>query len=135
MKRVIILLAALVLLAPSLDAQEQQKIDKKNLVIKEWNTDARSNTRILDHITTYSPEGQKLEEIEYGQSRQKWRKRFEYGANGKIAKEYLYDERNKLVTVKKFEYNEFGRKKTQYNYDARGKLVSYKIFEYITQDA
>lgn len=46
MKRVIILLAALVLLAPSLDAQEQQKIDKKNLVIKEWDTDARSNIRV-----------------------------------------------------------------------------------------
>ena len=63
MKRVIILLAALVLLAPSLNAQEQQKIDKNNLVIKEWNTDARSNTRgklvsykifeYITHLATY----------------------------------------------------------------------------------
>ena len=135
MKRFILIAAALLLLLPALNAQDAQKINKKNLVIKEWNTDARTNARVLDHVTTYSPEGKKIEEIEYGQSKQKWRKRYEYGADGKVFRELLYDERNKLVTVKKYDYNEFGRKKTQYNYDAKGKLVSYKIFEYLTEDA
>lgn len=137
MKRIITIAAALLLFLPALSAQETEtpKINKKNLVIKEWNTDARSNARVLDHVTTYNPDGKKIEEIEYGQNRQKWRKRYEYGANGKVSRELLYDERNKLVTIKKFEYNEFGRKKTQYNYDAKGKPVSYKVFEYITEDA
>ena len=137
MKRIITIAAALLLFLPALSAQETEtpKINKKNLVIKEWNTDARSNARVLDHVTTYNPDGKKIEEIEYGQNRQKWRKRYEYGANGKVSRELLYDERNKLVTIKKFEYNDFGRKKTQYNYDAKGKPVSYKVFEYITEDA
>ena len=64
-----------------------------------------------------------------------WRKRFEYGADGKVSRESVYDERNRLQTVKKFEYNEFGRKKTQYNYNGKGKLISMKVFEYITEDA
>lgn len=137
MKRILTIAAALLLFLPALSAQETEtpKINKKNLVIKEWNTDARSNARVLDHVTTYNPDGKKIEEIEYGHNRQKWRKRYEYGANGKVSRELLYDERNKLVTIKKFEYNEFGRKKTQYNYDAKGKPVSYKVFEYITEDA
>ena len=135
MKRLLTIAAALLLLFPTLSSQENQKINKKNLVIKEWNTDAKSNVRILDHQTTYNPEGKKVEEIEYGQSGQKWRKRYEYGSDGKVSRELIYDERNKLVTVKKYEYNEFGRKKKQYNYDAKGKLKTIKVFEYITEDA
>lgn len=124
-----------VVLAVPAPAQTQQKINKKNLVIKEWNTDVKSGKKVLDHVTTYSPDGKKIEEIEYGSDGQKWRKRFEYGADGKVSKESVYDERNRLNTVKKFEYNEFGRKKTQYNYNAKGKLLTMKVFEYITQDA
>lgn len=135
MKRLLTIFTALLLLSPALCAQKQQKINKKNLIIKEWNTDARTNARVLDHQTTYSPEGKKIEEIEYGQGRQKWRKRYEHGADGKVTRELLYDEHNKLVTVKKFEYNEFGRKKTQYNYDNKGKLKTIKVFEYLTEDA
>lgn len=136
MRRLLSFAAALLLLAPVLNAQEAaQKINKKNLVIKEWNTDARTNVRVLDHQTSYSPEGKKIEEIEYGQGKQKWRKRYEHGADGKVSRELLYDEHNKLVTVKKFEYNELGRKKTQYNYDGKGKLKTIKVFEYITEDA
>lgn len=136
MRRLLSIAIAVLALAPSLGAQEQQqKINKKNLIIKEWNTDAKSNNRVLDHQTTYSPEGKKIEEIEYGQSGQKWRKRYEHGADGKVTRELVYDERNKLVTVKKFEYNEFGRKKKQYTYDGKGKLKTIKIFEYITEDA
>ena len=47
----------------------------------------------------------------------------------------VYNERNKLVTIKKYEYNAFGKKKVQYNYDARGNLISIKTFEYISRDA
>ena len=109
---------------------------RKNLTVKEWNTNAKGVTKILDHVTTYSPEGNKIEEIEYDTAgKQKWRKRFERGENGKVSRELLYDERNRLVNIKKFEYNEFGRKKTQYTYDAKGRLQGTKIFEYISEDA
>ncbi|MBR5041954.1 MAG: hypothetical protein IKX67_01835 [Bacteroidales bacterium] len=135
MKKILTIAAALLLFLPGLGAQEAQKINKKNLVIKEWNTDAKSNQRILDHVTTYNPDGKKVEEIEYSGSRQKWRKRFEYGADGKVSRELIYDDHNRLNSVKKFQYNEFGRKKTQYTYDAKGKLQTIKVFEYITEDA
>ncbi len=70
-------------------AQDQptQKINKKNLVIKEWNTDVKTNAQILDHTTTYNSEGRKIEEIEYSPNGVKWRKRFEYNAAGKVTKE------------------------------------------------
>lgn len=111
------------------------KINKKNLVIKEWNTAAGSNRKVLDHQTIYNPEGKKIEEKEFNSDGLKWRKRYEYGADGRVSVESVYNEKNKLVTVKKFEYNEFGRKKLQYNYDAKGKLLTVKTFEYIAQDS
>ena len=138
MKKLLTLIAlAFALALPAAAQDAAQKINKKNLVIKEWNTDPRSGKKVLDHVTTYSPEGKKLEEIEYSSSGQKWRKRYEYapGAEGKCIKESVYDERNRLNTVKKYEYNEFGRKKSQYTYDAKGRLQSVKVFEYITEDA
>ena len=131
------LLPVLVLLSASAPAgaQEPQKMNKKNLVIKEWNTDVKSNRKVLDHVTTFSPEGKKIEEIEYASTGQKWRKRYEYGQDGKVSRELLYDERNRLVNFKKFEFNAFGKKKTQYTYDPKGKLVTIKVFEYIAEDA
>lgn len=136
MKKILLTAALLLAALPLLRGQDTPTLNKKNLVIKEWNTDAKSNQRVLDHLTTYSPEGKKIEEIEYGSDgRQKWRERYEYGADGKVSRELLYDERNRLVAVKKFQYNEFGRKKTQYTYDAKGKLQTIKVYEYITQDA
>ncbi len=140
MKKLLTLLALVFALAVPAMAQNTaagQKINKKNLVIKEWNTDPRSGKKVLDRLTTYNADGKKIEEIEYGSDGQKWRKRFEYapGAEGKCVKESVYDERNRLNTVKKYEYNEFGRKKTQYNYNAKGKLLTVKVFEYITEDA
>ena len=130
-------LAALCLMIPMLaPAQETgQKIDKKNLVIKEWNTDPKGGNKALDHVTTFNPEGQKIEEIEYSTEGQKWRKRYERDAQGRVATEYVYDGRNRLQTYKKFEYNEFGRKKVQYTYNAKGKLLTIKNFEYIAQPA
>ncbi len=129
-----VLLAALLLSLPA-GAQDQKKINKKNLVIKEWNTDVRTNKRILDQVTTFSPEGKKIDEVEYGTEGQKWRKRYEYGADGRVSRELLYDEHNRLVNYKKFEYNEFGRKKTQYTYNPKGKLITIKVYEYLAEDA
>lgn len=134
MKHILILLAALMLQIPGAFAQDTQKINKKNLVIKEWNLDPKGTNKVLDHVTTFSPEGKKLEEIEYGSSGQKWRKRFEYGADGKVARELIYDDHNRLQTYKTFEYNEFSRKKVQYTYNAKGKLIAVKQFEYLAQD-
>ena len=121
----------------SASSQEQQakKLDKKNLVVKEWNTNAKGVAQTLDHITTYSPEGKKMEEIEYDSTgKQKWRKRYEWGENGLMARELVYDEHNRLVNYKTFEYNEFGKKKVQYTYNAKGKLQGTKIYEYQTQE-
>ena len=130
-------LLAVCLLFPFLGfAQDNgQKINKKNLVIKEWNTDPKGGHKVLDHVTTYNPEGQKLEEIEYNSDGQKWRKRFERDAQGRVSTEYVYDGRNRLQTYKKFEYNELGRKKIQYTYNAKGKLLGVKQYEYIAQQA
>ena len=126
--------SALLLLPLAAGAQEAAKINKKNLVIKEWNTGPKGNNKVLDHVTTYNPEGKKIEEIEYNSDGQKWRKRYEYGADGKLSKELVYDGRNRLQTYKKFEFNEFGRKKIQYTYNAKGKLISIKQYEYLAQD-
>ncbi len=136
MKKILFTLLLPLLLVPAARAQDDgQKINKKNLVIKEWNTDPKGGNKMLDHVTTYSAEGQKMEEVEYTGSAQKWRKRFEYGSNGKVSRELVYDEHNRLQTYKTFEYNEFLRKKVQYTYNAKGKLLSVKHFEYIAQDA
>ena len=135
MRRLLIIAAASLLSFGIAGAQETPKINKKNLVIKEWNTDPKGMNKVLDHVTTFNAEGKKIEEIEYGSSGQKWRKRFEYGPDGKVSKELVYDEYNRLQTYKTFEYNEFQRKKVQYTYSAKGKLLGIKQFEYVSQDA
>lgn len=133
MKRLILIVASALLLLPAAGAQEPQKMNKKNLVIKEWNTDPKGGNKVLDHVTTFSPEGKKTEEIEYNSDGQKWRKRFEYDQNGKVSRELVYDYRNHLQTYKKFEFNELGKKKIQYTYNAKGKLIAIKQYEYIAQ--
>ena len=136
MRNLLTLLALAIWAMLPLGAQDTiPRLNKKNLVVKEWNTDARSGKKVLDHVTTYNADGRKVEEIEYNSEGQKWRKRYEWGEDGKISKELVYDERNRLVNIKKFEYNAFGRKKVQYTYDAKGKLKSIKDFEYIAGDA
>ena len=128
------MLAALCLFFPlALHAQEQPTLNKKNLVVKEWNTDPKGAHKVLDHVTTYNSEGKKIEEIEYNSDGQKWRKRYEYDVNGRVSKEYVYDNHNRLQTYKTFEFNEFAKKKVQYTYNAKGKLLSIKHYEYIAQ--
>ena len=102
MKKLLTIIAlAFALAAPALAQNTTQKINKKNLVIKEWNTEPRSGKKVLDHVTTFDADGKKIEEIEYGSEGQKWRKRFEYGADGKCVKEMVYNDRNKLETVQR----------------------------------
>lgn len=134
MKKILTVWALALLLVPAAGAQDTAKINKKNLVIKEWKTDPKGGNKVLDHVTTFSSEGKKIEEIEYSSTGQKWRKRFEYGPDGRVSRELVYDERNKLQTYKKFEFNEFGKKKIQYTYNPKGKLISIKHYEYIAQD-
>lgn len=113
----------------------ERKLNKKNLVIKEWNTNVQTHTKVLDHVETYNPEGKKIEEIEYGtDGSQKWRKRYEYNSNGYKLKETVYDEHNRLVTIKKFEYNEYGKKKITYTYNSKGTLIAIKNYEYLTNE-
>ena len=137
MKRIITImaLALIAFTAWGQTAEQAPKMNKKNLVVKEWNTNAKGVASTLDHITTYSPEGKKIDEIEYDAAgKQKWRKKYEWGANLRMTRELVYDEHNRLVNYKTFEYNEFGKKKVQYTYNAKGKLLGTKIYEYKTQE-
>ena len=107
---------------------------RKNLVIREWNTDSKTQTKWLDRVTTYDDQGRKIEEIEYTKYGQKWRETYEYGANGRISKNVVYNEKNKTTLVRKYEYNSDGTKKKQYNYSPNGKLQTTKVFEYVISE-
>ncbi len=107
---------------------------RKNLTIKEWNTDAKSKTRWLDRVTTYDEQGRKIEQIEYASYGQKWRETYEYGEHGRVVTEVEYDDRNKPKTIRKYEYNADGTKKKQYNYAPNGRLQTIKVFEYVVSD-
>lgn len=113
------------------DYTAAKRARRQNLTIKEWNTDSKTKTRWLDHLTTYDADGRKIEEIEYAQYGQKWRQTFEYGENDRIVKEVEYDDRDKPVAIRKYEYNSEGRKVKQYNYAPNGKLLTTKVFEYV----
>lgn len=113
------------------EATAAKRAARRNLTVKEWNTDARTRTKWLDRTTTYDAEGRKIEEIEYAQYGQKWRETYEYGENEKIVKEVYYDDRNKPVLIRKYEYDDAGRKLKQYNYTPDGKLKTIKVFEYV----
>ncbi len=118
--------------AQDLDAATLAKREgRKNLTIKEWNTDAKSKTRWLDRVTTYDEFGRKIEQIEYASYGQKWRETYEYGEHGRVVREVEYDDRDKPRTIRKYEYNTDGTKKRQYNYSPNGKLLTIKVFEYV----
>ena len=104
---------------------------RKNLTVKEWNTNDKTHTRWLDRVTTYDEQGRKVEEIEYATYGQKWRITYEYTEGGKVAKEVEYNDKNKPSRIRKYEYNPNGTKAKQYNYLPNGKLESVKVFEYI----
>ena len=135
MKRLFLLAALCLPLAALAQTPDQPRLNKKNLIIREINTDPKGRNEMLDHETLYNADGHKLEEVEYdSDGKKKWTKRFEYDAAGKVSKEYAYDHLNRLQTYKTFEYNEFGRKKVQYTYSAKGRLLGIKTFKYIAQE-
>ena len=118
--------------AQDLDAATLAKrAGRRNMTIKEWNTDAKSKTRWLDRVTTYDAEGRKIEQIEYASYGQKWRETYEYGENGRVVREVEYDDRDKPKAIRKYEYNDDGTKKKQYNYAPNGRLQTIKVFEYV----
>lgn len=119
-------------LSPETMAKRERR---KNLVVKEWNTDPATKTRRLDRTTVYDDQGRKIEETEYASYGQKSRSTYEYYPNGKIRQEVEYDDKNKAKRIRKYEYNEDGTKKIQYNYLPNGKLYVIKNFEYIFEDA
>ncbi len=108
---------------------------RKNLIVKEWNTDPATKTRRLDRMTIYDDQGRKIEETEYASYGQKSRSTYEYYPGGKIKQEVEYDDKNKPYRIRKYEYNDDGTKKMQYNYLPNGKLNVIKNFEYIFEDA
>lgn len=140
MKRILLFVLLAALSVPGfaqsqLDAATLAKREaRKNLVIKEWNTDAKSKTKWLDRITKYDDQGRKIEQIEYNQYGMAWREVYEYDPEvGKIIKETKYDAKNKPSLVRKYEYNEDGTKKKQYNYSPSGRLLTVKVFEYSSE--
>ena len=109
---------------------------RKNLTVKEWNTNQSNKTRWLDNQRTYDDQGRKVEEIEYASYGMKWRIVYQYDdATGLLVREIEYNDRNKPVIIRKYEYNTDGTKKKQYNYSPNGKLETVKVFEYIFSDA
>ncbi len=131
----IVLLCASSLYAQISPETLAKRAKRKNLTVKEWNTDSKTKTRWLDHVTTYDAEGRKVEEIEYATYGQRERVTIEYDeTTGKVSKEVIYDDRDKPVRIRKYEYNEDGTKKKQYNYLPNGKLYSVKVFEYLFSD-
>ncbi len=131
MKKIVMTLALCMATILSLSAQEPSKASKSNMMLKEWKIDAATNEKRLDHVTYYNEIGKKVEEIEYDGKGQKWRKKYEHGPNGKVERELVYNQANKLDNIRKYEYDELGRRKTEYIYDAKGRLKKYKVYEYI----
>lgn len=132
-KNAILLFVLFAFVCGTISAQTTQdkREKRKNLTVKEWNTNANTKTRFLDHVTKYNDKGQKIEDVEYANYGQKSRVTYEYNDAGKCVKEVEYDGKNKPVRIRKFEYYPDGSKKKQYNYNPSGKLETIKEFEYI----
>ncbi|GHU66093.1 hypothetical protein FACS1894123_12080 [Bacteroidia bacterium] len=109
---------------------EEKREMKKNLIIKEMNTDAKGKRQWMDHYTKWDENGLKLEDEEYAVYGLKERVEYKYDAEGICIEERVYNDKKKLYRIRKYEYNEAGRKKIQYNYNPDGKLFSTKIYEY-----
>ena len=134
---VICVMIAMTGMAQSLLTPEQlaRREKRKNLTVKEWNTDAQNKARWLDHVKVYDNQGRCIEEIEYASYGQRVRVTSKYDdKTGKVIEEVEYNDRNRPVRIRKFEWNEDGTKAKQYNYLPNGKLYSVKVFEYIFSD-
>ena len=135
MKNTQLILASILVICFSLSSFSQTKTEKKptkkNLTVKEWNTNSKTKTKFLDHITKYNAHAQKIEEIEYANYGIKSKIVYQYDSAKRCIQETEYDGRERIVSIKKIEYNADGTKKKQSTYSAKGKLESVKEFEYI----
>lgn len=140
MKKLLVFLSLLLVSGLAAFAQEvspetlAKREKRKNLTVKEWNVEQKGSVRWMDHLTVYDSEGRKISSTEYARYGQKERIVTTYGTNGLVAKEVVYDDRDKVVRIRKYEYNPDGTKKTQYNYLPNGKLYSIKTYEYVFTD-
>lgn len=138
MKKIVVLALVILGCVTSMMAQQSgssKREKKKNMVVKEWNLKAGSNTPFLDNVVTFDEKGRKIEEIEYASYGQKYRIVYEYEGNSmKCSREVEYNDKNKVVSIKKFEYNADGTKAKQYTYLPNGKLKNTKIYERIVRE-
>lgn len=140
MKKLLVFLSLLLVSGLAAFAQEvspetlAKREKRKNLTVKEWNVEQKGSVRWMDHLTVYDSEGRKISSTEYARYGQKERIVTTYGTNGLVAKEVVYDDRDKVVRIRKYDYNPDGTKKTQYNYLPNGKLYSIKTYEYVFTD-
>ncbi|HLP05381.1 MAG TPA: hypothetical protein VK152_08140 [Paludibacter sp.] len=118
--------------AQSPESLNEKRGHKKNLTIKEYNTDAKGKSRWLDHVTVYNADGYKIEEVEYATYGIRERVVFSYDDKHFCIKEVVYDDRGKVTRIRKYEYNSDGTKNTQYNYLPNGRLYSTKVYQYST---
>ncbi len=109
---------------------DDRRLQKKNLIIREFNTDAKGKNNWMDHFTVYNENGYKTQEIEYAVYGMRSKVLFEYDENNRCVKEIVYDDRNKITRIRKITYNADGTRKAQYNYLPNGRLFSTKRYEY-----
>ena len=104
----------------------------KGLTVKEWKTTPDGKNSWVDHIEVYNAKGQLIAESEYSDFGRHlaWRSEYEYDSEGRLVKEVVYNERNKVSKVRKFEYDSNGACTRRLNYNANGTLNSYRRFEY-----
>ena len=129
------------LLTPEQLAKREKR---KNLTVKEWNTDSKTKARWLDHVKVYDNQGRCVEEIEYASYGQRKRITSTYDdVTGKVIEEVnnTSDREGGIVDTQfaedyviEYEWNENGTKAKQYNYLPNGKLYSIKVFEYLFSD-
>lgn len=133
MKKIILSILALFVMASFSGVYSQKKIDGKLLKeVKEWTI--TGSKKKLDHITKYNEQGKKVEEIEYNSvGDQKSRVTYKYNESNKCIEEQHFDEFDKLEKTIQFEYNDHGKKSLQRTILPNGKLKNTKEFEYILQ--
>lgn len=112
------------------ESLDEKREKRKNMTIREYNTDAAGKSRWMDHMTVYNAKGLKVQEIEYATYGQREKITFEYDAQERCIKEVVYDDRNKVSRIRKYDYNPDGTKRTQYNYLPNGRLYSTKVYQY-----
>lgn len=111
----------------------EKREKRKNMTIREFNTDSKGKNRWMDHVTVYNDKGLKIEEIEYATYGMRQRITAEFDNNERCVKEVVYNDKNKVERIRKYEYNADGTKKTQYNYLPNGRLYSTKQYQYNTK--